>query len=70
MESIVGDVLKLLYTIEVNGNLYSLAEGLPYECEDEGEMVDNITKIKDGAAGVFICAVIMSTVFKKNARVL
>ena len=52
-------MLKLLYTIEVNGNLYSLAEGLPYECEDEGEMVDNITKIKDGAAGAVIISLMV-----------
>ena len=50
---------KLLEGIFLESILYSLAEGLPYECEDEGEMVDNITKIKDGAAGAVIISLMV-----------
>lgn len=50
---------KLLEGIFLESILYSLAEGLPYECEDEEEMVENITKIKDGAAGAVIISLMV-----------
>ena len=42
---------KFMEGVFLESVLYSLAEGLHYECEDEDEMVENITKIKDGSNG-------------------
>lgn len=50
---------KLLEGVFLESVLYSLAEGLPYECEDEEEMVENITKIKDGASGAVIISLML-----------
>ena len=50
---------KFLEGVFLESVLYSLAEGLPYECEDEDEMVENITKIKDGANGAVIISLMV-----------
>lgn len=50
---------KMLEGVFLESILYSLVEGLPYECQDEGEMVANITKIKDGSAGAVIISLMI-----------